>query len=38
MSTGEGDEEFQASWLGECEEVKEENIGDNDFIFFGGCK
>lgn len=38
MSTNEGDEEFQSSWLGECNEVYEKNIGDNDFIFFDGCK
>lgn len=38
MATPEGEEIFDASYLGECEEVYEEAVGDNDFIFFKGCK
>lgn len=29
---------FDSSYLGECEEVVEEAVGDNDFVFFKGCK
>lgn len=38
MATPEGEEIFDSSFLGECEEVTEEAVGDNDFIFFKGCK
>lgn len=38
MAETEGDEHFESSWLGECEEVKEVNVGDNDFIFISGVK
>ncbi|CAM6000974.1 unnamed protein product [Sphagnum balticum] len=34
MATAEGEEVFEPSYLGECEEVCEEAVGDNDFIFF----
>lgn len=33
MATLEGDEEFQSKWLGECDEVAEEKVGDGDFLF-----
>ena len=38
MATAEGEEHFDSSYLGECEEVVEESVGDNDFVFFKGCK
>jgi len=38
MATPEGEEVFESSFLGECEEGYEEAVGDNDFIFFKGCK
>lgn len=38
MATPEGEEVFDPSFLGECEEVVEEAVGDNDFVFFKGCK
>jgi T-complex protein 1 subunit alpha len=38
MATPEGEEVFESSFLGECDEVCEEAVGDNDFIFFKGCK
>lgn len=38
LATPEGDEVFESSYLGECEEVAEEAVGDNDFVFFKGCK
>jgi T-complex protein 1 subunit alpha len=34
----EGEEKVEASQLGECDEVSEERVGDNDFIFFKHCK
>lgn len=34
MATLDGDEEFQSSWLGECNEVVEDKVGDWDFLFF----
>lgn len=34
MATMEGDEEFQPGWLGECDEVVEQKVGDWDFMFF----
>ena len=38
LATPEGEEVFDPSYLGECDEVDEEAVGDNDFIFFKGCK
>lgn len=38
LATPEGEEVFDPSYLGECEEVLEEAVGDNDFVFFKGCK
>lgn len=38
LATPEGEEVFDASYLGECDEVTEEAVGDNDFVFFKGCK
>merc|ERR1712048_386209 len=34
---GEGDEDFDAKWLGSADEVCEQRVGDNDFIFIKGC-
>merc|ERR1712048_739478 len=34
---GEGDEDFDAKWLGSAEQVVEQRVGDNDFIFIKGC-
>ena len=33
-----GEEAIDATNLGECEEVSEERVGDNDYIFFKHCK
>lgn len=38
MATPEGEESFLPEFLGTCEEVYEEAVGDNDFIFFKGIK
>ncbi|KEP59857.1 UNVERIFIED_CONTAM: T-complex protein 1 subunit alpha, putative [Hammondia hammondi] len=38
MATLDGDEKFDASCLGTCEEVYEERIGDWDHLLFKGCK
>lgn len=38
MATPEGEEVFESSFLGECDEVVDEAVGDNDFVFFKGCK
>jgi len=38
LANNEGEEVFEASSLGECKEVYEEAVGDNDFIFFKGFK
>jgi T-complex protein 1 subunit alpha len=38
MATMEGDEAFDAAFLGEAEEVMEQRVGDNDFIFVKGAK
>ena len=38
MATFEGDEVFEAKSLGECALVTEKAVGDNDFVFFEGCK
>merc|ERR1719336_819846 len=37
MATLEGDEAFEARYLGAAESVVEERLGDNEFIFFKGC-
>jgi T-complex protein 1 subunit alpha len=38
LATSEGEEEFSSANLGECEEVYEEAVGDNNFVFFKGMK
>eukprot|EP00747_Dinoflagellata_sp_TGD_P182746 gnl/TRDRNA2_/TRDRNA2_37111_c0_seq1.p1 gnl/TRDRNA2_/TRDRNA2_37111_c0~~gnl/TRDRNA2_/TRDRNA2_37111_c0_seq1.p1 ORF type:complete len:545 (+),score=144.29 gnl/TRDRNA2_/TRDRNA2_37111_c0_seq1:37-1671(+) len=38
MATMEGDEAFESKWLGEAEEVVEQRVGDNDFVFIKGGK
>jgi T-complex protein 1 subunit alpha len=38
MATMEGDEAFDASYLGTAEEVSDQRVGDNDFIFVRGAK
>jgi len=38
MSNMDGDEGFEASYLGECDQVVEKRVGDNDFVFVEGCK
>lgn len=37
MATLEGDEAYDASSLGHADEVMEQRVGDNDFIFIKGC-
>mmetsp|Transcript_124710 Transcript_124710/g.353041 ORF Transcript_124710/g.353041 Transcript_124710/m.353041 type:complete len:547 (-) Transcript_124710:95-1735(-) len=37
MATMEGDEAFDPQSLGAAEEVVEQRVGDNDFIFIKGC-
>merc|ERR1712232_451627 len=37
MATMEGDEAFDPQCLGAAEEVMEQRVGDNDFIFIKGC-
>merc|ERR1719476_679849 len=37
MATMEGDEAFDPAWLGSAEEVVEQRVGDNDFVFIKGC-
>merc|ERR1711881_456113 len=37
LATLEGDEAFDPTYLGNAEEVCEERVGDNDFIFIKGC-
>jgi len=37
MATIEGDEAFEPSNLGKAEEVMEQRVGDNEFIFIKGC-
>lgn len=37
MATMDGDEAFDASFLGSAEEVAEQRVGDNDFVFIKGC-
>merc|ERR1719217_428253 len=38
MATMDGDEDFESKWLGEAEEVVEQRVGDNDFVFIKGGK
>merc|ERR1712048_357227 len=38
MATMDGDEAFDAAFLGHAEEVLEKRVGDNDFIFIQGAK
>ncbi len=38
MADMEGNEVFDASNLGECDEVSEERVGDNELLYFRGCK
>uniref|UniRef100_A0A1J3GF53 T-complex protein 1 subunit alpha n=3 Tax=Noccaea caerulescens TaxID=107243 RepID=A0A1J3GF53_NOCCA len=38
MATPEGEEVFDPKSLGECDLVAERAVGDNDFVFFEGCK
>ena len=38
MATPEGEEVFDPKSLGESELVSEKAVGDNDFVFFEGCK
>merc|ERR1719498_860657 len=38
MATMEGDEAFDSAFLGKAEEVMEQRVGDNDFIFIKGAK
>merc|ERR1712048_214860 len=38
MATMEGDEAFDAAFIGQAEEVLEKRVGDNDFIFIQGAK
>jgi hypothetical protein len=38
MATPEGEEVFEPRFLGECDLVAERAVGDNDFVFFEGCK
>ncbi len=38
LATAEGEESFDPSSLGFAQEVVEEAVGDNDFIFFKGMK
>mmetsp|Transcript_106581 Transcript_106581/g.318518 ORF Transcript_106581/g.318518 Transcript_106581/m.318518 type:complete len:551 (-) Transcript_106581:62-1714(-) len=37
MATMEGDEDFDPSLLGSAEEVVEQRVGDNEYIFIKGC-
>merc|ERR1719181_2696312 len=37
MATIEGDEAFDETCLGKADEVVEQRVGDNDFIFIKGC-
>ena len=34
LATTEGEEDFNPVNLGECEEVYEDSVGDNNFVFF----
>merc|ERR1719213_1540105 len=37
MATLEGDEAFDPAFLGQADEVSDQRVGDNDFIFIKGC-
>merc|ERR1711865_28578 len=37
LATIEGDEAFDEGYLGKAEEVCEQRVGDNDFVFIKGC-
>ena len=37
MATDEGEEAFDPSYMGSAEEVVNERVGDNDFVFIKGC-
>ena len=37
MATDEGEEAFEASYMGTAEQVVNERVGDNDFVFIKGC-
>ena len=37
MATDEGEEAFDPSYMGTAEEVVNERVGDNDFVFIKGC-
>lgn len=37
MATLDGDEAFDSANLGQADEVSEQRVGDNDFIFIKGC-
>jgi T-complex protein 1 subunit alpha len=37
LATIEGDEAFDEAYLGKAEEVCEQRVGDNDFVFIKGC-
>lgn len=38
MATTDGEEIFESSYLGHAEEVVEEAVGDNDYVFIKGMK
>jgi len=38
LANNEGDEVFDKAYLGEAQEVSEEAVGDNDYIFIKGLK
>lgn len=37
LATLEGDEAFDEAYLGKADEVSEQRVGDNDYIFIKGC-
>merc|ERR1740133_471356 len=37
MATIDGDEAFDQAYLGKADEVCEQRVGDNDFVFIKGC-
>merc|ERR1719409_1334529 len=37
MATIDGDEAFDEAYLGKADEVCEQRVGDNDFVFIKGC-
>merc|ERR1719446_1522186 len=37
LATLEGDEAFDQAYLGKADEVSEQRVGDNDYIFIKGC-